>query len=61
MPEAVEARWHGRLVLGLLLAPALLWLGALIVLLILDRRRVVRALAVMFFRLKHPRRLLRKA
>jgi Domain of unknown function (DUF4126) len=36
-------------------------IGALIVLLILDRRRVVRALAVMFFRLKHPRRLLRKA
>ena len=25
-------RWHGRLTLGLLLAPALLWLGALIVL-----------------------------
>jgi spermidine/putrescine transport system permease protein len=26
------ARWHGRLTLGLLLAPALLWLGALIIL-----------------------------
>ena len=26
------SRWHGRLTLGLLLAPALLWLGALIVL-----------------------------
>jgi spermidine/putrescine transport system permease protein len=25
-------RWHGRLILGLLLAPAVLWLGALIVL-----------------------------
>src|SRR6202051_4692688 len=32
MPEAGAARWHGRLVLGLLLAPSLLWLGALIVL-----------------------------
>ena len=29
---ALEARWQGRLGLGLLLAPALLWLGALIVL-----------------------------
>jgi spermidine/putrescine transport system permease protein len=29
---AVEARWRSRLSLGLLLAPALLWLGALIVL-----------------------------
>ena len=28
----VEAKWHGRLGLGLLLAPAILWLGALIVL-----------------------------
>jgi len=28
----VDARWHGRLALGLLLAPALIWLGALIVL-----------------------------
>jgi Domain of unknown function (DUF4126) len=35
-------------------------IGALIVLLILDRRRVVHGLAVLFFRLKHPRRLLRK-
>jgi spermidine/putrescine transport system permease protein len=32
MDSAVEARWHGRLSLGLLLAPAVLWLGALIVL-----------------------------
>jgi spermidine/putrescine transport system permease protein len=32
MDSALEARWHGRLSLGLLLAPALLWLGALIVL-----------------------------
>jgi spermidine/putrescine transport system permease protein len=30
--SASEARWHARLVLWLLLAPALLWLGALIVL-----------------------------
>ena len=29
---AAPARWHGRLSLGLLLAPAVLWLGALIVL-----------------------------
>jgi spermidine/putrescine transport system permease protein len=29
---ADEPDWHGRLVLGLLLAPAILWLGALIVL-----------------------------
>src|ERR1700676_5620156 len=29
---AVDPRWHGRLALGLLLAPALLWLGALIIL-----------------------------
>ena len=27
-----DSRWHARLVLGLLLAPALLWLGALVVL-----------------------------
>jgi spermidine/putrescine transport system permease protein len=32
MASAVQARWQGRLTLGLLLAPALLWLGALIVL-----------------------------
>ncbi len=32
------------------------FLGALLVLLVLDRRRVLRGLAVMFFRLKHPRR-----
>ncbi len=32
------------------------FLGALIVLMIADRRRVMRGLAVMFFRLKHPRR-----
>ena len=33
--------------------------GALLVLLVLDRRRVRRAMAVLFFRLKHPRRALR--
>ena len=33
-----------------------IFLGALLVLLIADRRRVRRALAVLFFRLKHPRR-----
>jgi spermidine/putrescine transport system permease protein len=32
MAGAVDTRWHGRLALGLLLAPALLWLCALIVL-----------------------------
>ena len=32
MPSATTTRWHGRFTLGLLLAPALLWLGALIVL-----------------------------
>jgi spermidine/putrescine transport system permease protein len=33
MPEAAaQSRWHGRLMLGLLLAPALLWLFSLIVL-----------------------------
>ena len=31
MPEAAAPRWHARCMLGLLLAPALLWLGALIV------------------------------
>ena len=31
-PAALEPRWQARLSLGLLLAPALLWLGALIVL-----------------------------
>jgi Domain of unknown function (DUF4126) len=35
---------------------AAVFLGALVVLLIADRRRVRRALAVLFFRLKHPRR-----
>jgi spermidine/putrescine transport system permease protein len=30
--DASTTRWHARLVLGLLLAPALLWLGALIIL-----------------------------
>jgi hypothetical protein len=34
--------------------------GALVFLLILDRRRVLHGLAVLFFRLKHPRRLLRQ-
>src|ERR1700679_147688 len=29
---ALEPRWRGRLSVGLLLAPALLWLGALIIL-----------------------------
>jgi spermidine/putrescine transport system permease protein len=44
MPEAaLRTRWQGRLSLGLLLAPALLWLGALIVLPHLD-------LAVLSFR-----------
>ena len=37
------------------------FLGALVVLLVLDRRRVLRGLAVMFFRLKHPRRRARAA
>lgn len=37
------------------------FLGALLVLLVLDRRRVLRGLAVMFFRLKHPRRRARAA
>jgi spermidine/putrescine transport system permease protein len=32
MDSAVGARWHGRLSLGLLLAPAILWLGALVIL-----------------------------
>jgi spermidine/putrescine transport system permease protein len=32
MDSTLKARWHGRLSLGLLLAPALLWLGALIIL-----------------------------
>src|SRR6266851_6462183 len=32
MHSAAVTRWHGRLSLGLLLAPALLWLAALIVL-----------------------------
>jgi spermidine/putrescine transport system permease protein len=32
MPDAEPVRWRSRLSLGLLLAPALLWLGALIVL-----------------------------
>jgi len=31
-PAAVGSKWHGRLGLALLLAPAILWLGALIVL-----------------------------
>ena len=35
---------------------AAVFLGALVVLLIADRRRVLRGLAVLFFRLKHPRR-----
>ena len=35
---------------------AAVFVGALLVLLIADRRRVLRALGVLFFRLKHPRR-----
>jgi hypothetical protein len=35
---------------------AAIFLAALLVLLVADRRRVLRALAVLFFRLKHPRR-----
>ncbi len=38
-----------------------LFVGALLVLLILDRRRVRRAMGVLFFRLKHPRRALAEA
>jgi spermidine/putrescine transport system permease protein len=41
--ESLAARWQGRLGLGLLLAPALLWLGALIILPHID-------LAVLSFR-----------
>jgi hypothetical protein len=37
-----------------------LLLGGMAVLLALDRRRVLRGLAVMFFQLKHPRRALRE-
>lgn len=36
------------------------FLGSLLLLLILDRRRVFHALSVLFFRLKHPRRLLKE-
>lgn len=36
-----------------------IFLVALLVLMVLDRRRVLRGLAVLFFRLKHPRRMLR--
>jgi hypothetical protein len=36
-----------------------IFVGALLILLVLDRKRVRRALGVMFFRLKHPRRALR--
>ena len=32
MLKGIDSRWHGRLALGLLLAPALLWLGGLIIL-----------------------------
>jgi hypothetical protein len=43
--------------------PSFTWIliGALAVLLVLHRRRVVHGLAVLFFRLKHPRRLLRQS
>lgn len=37
------------------------FLVALLVLLVLDRRRVSQGLAVLFFRLKHPRRALRES
>lgn len=37
------------------------FLAGLLVLLLLERRRVVHALAVLFFRLKHPRRLLKES
>ena len=42
--------------------PTFTWIliGALALLLILHRRRVVHGMAVLFFRLKHPRRLLRQ-
>jgi spermidine/putrescine transport system permease protein len=32
MLKTLDSRWHARLGVGLLLAPALLWLGALIIL-----------------------------
>jgi hypothetical protein len=38
-----------------------IFLGGLIVVLVLDRRRVRHGLAVFFFRLKHPRRALRES
>jgi len=38
-----------------------IFVGALFFLLILDRKRVLHSLAVMFFRLKHPRRALRES
>ena len=38
-----------------------IFLAGLLVLLILDRRRVLHALNVLFFRLKHPRRLLKES
>ncbi len=43
--------------------PTFTWIliGALAVLLVVHRRRVVHGLAVLFFRLKHPRRLLRQS
>ncbi len=37
-----------------------IFVGALFALLIIDRKRVLHSLAVMFFRLKHPRRVLRE-
>ena len=36
-------------------------IGAMVVLLVVDRKRVRHGLAVLFFRLKHPRRLLRSS
>jgi hypothetical protein len=38
-----------------------IFLAGLLVLLILDRRRVLHAVKVLFFRLKHPRRLLKES
>lgn len=50
----------GALVFFVPLFTAIL-VGALVFLLILDRKRVLQGLAVLFFRLKHPRRLLRES
>jgi hypothetical protein len=39
----------------------IIFLGALLILLAAQRRRVFQAMAVLFFRLKHPRRLLKES